>query len=91
MRLSATDDIETGLVDLSDWGFQEVLALSDPRVVQAQDSLLRELVNKAVGQAGPGGGGGSPHFATQRRVQEELGAAGAPASPPGRPPRAASC
>lgn len=69
MRLSATD-IETDLVDLSGWGLREVMARSDPQLVQAQNTLLRHLVDHAVGLRG-GDGSGSPYFAAQQQDQQD--------------------
>lgn len=92
MRLSATE-IETDLVDLSGWGLGEVMALSDPQLVQAQSTLLRHLVDHAVGLRG-GNGEGSPYFAVQQLDLEEPGAGqehtadthvGASPSPPETP------
>ncbi|MEV5351538.1 hypothetical protein [Streptomyces sp. NPDC052693] len=73
MRLSATD-IETDLVDLSGWSLREVMALRDPQLVQAQNTLLRHLVDHAVGLRG-GDGSGSPYFAAQQQDQQDLAAA----------------
>lgn len=85
VRLSATD-IETGLVDLSGWGLREVMALSDPQVVQAQDTLLRHLVDSAVGLRSSGGGDGSPYFAVLGQDAQEAcgGREAATADRPGR-------
>lgn len=84
MRLSATE-IETDLVDLSGWGLGEVMALSDPQLVQAQSTLLRHLVDHAVGLRG-GDGQGSPYFAAPQRDQEEPAAAREHPPEPGPPP-----
>ncbi|WP_327352590.1 HEXXH motif domain-containing protein [Streptomyces sp. NBC_01304] len=65
-------DIETGLVDLSGRGLQEVMALSDPQVVKSQEMLLAHLSVGAIGTEGGPGDGGSTYFVAQPRPQHGL-------------------
>lgn len=62
MRTSATDtEVETEIVDLSNCGLEELMALRDPLVVGSLDALVRHVVERAAVLAASDGGN-SPYL-----------------------------
>ena len=62
VRTSATDtEVETDIVDLSNCGLEELMALRDPLVVGSLDALVRHVTERAA-TLKASGGDDSPYF-----------------------------